>query len=112
MEKPNEVSEEELKKDPAYQKAMSSVLVKSEPLEGETVKGYDFNEGVDYHKLFESYKRIGFQAMYMGRAIDIINHMIHYRLSDDPIEENETEEYKDPEVRKKNPLYNFFRIYK
>lgn len=101
MEKPNEISEEELKKDPAYQKAMSSVLVKSEPLEGETVKGYDFNEGVDYHKLFESYKRIGFQAMYMGRAIDIINHMIHYRLSDDPIEENETDEYKDPEVRKK-----------
>ena len=39
--------------------------------------------------------------MNMERAIDIINDMIKYRLSVDPIDENEEDEYKDPEVRKK-----------
>lgn len=103
--KPQEIpdirSEEDLKNDPTYQKAKNSVFVQSGKLTGETVHGYDFNQGVDYHKLFESYKTVGFQAMYMGQAIDIINHMIKYRLSDDPIEEEEEDEYKDPEVRKK-----------
>ena len=97
----DERTEEDLKNDPTYQKAKSSVFVQSTGLKGETVQGYDFNKGVDYHKLFETYKTIGFQAMNMGRAIDIINDMIKYRLSDDPIDENEEDEYKDPEVRKK-----------
>ena len=97
----NERSEEDLKNDPTYQKAKSSVFVQSSELKGETVQGYDFNKGVDYPKLFETYKTMGFQAMNMGRAIDIINDMIKYRLSDDPIDEDEDDEYKDPEVRKK-----------
>ena len=96
-----EKTEEDLKKDPTYQKAKNSVFVQSTELKGDTVKGYDFNQGVDYHKLFESYKTIGFQAMNMGKAIDIINDMIKYRLSDDPIDEEEDDEYKDPEKRKK-----------
>ena len=37
----------------------------------------------------------------MERAIDIINDMIKYILSDDRIDKNEEDEYKDPEVRKK-----------
>ena len=37
----------------------------------------------------------------MGRAIDIINDMIKFRLNGDPIVEEEEDEYKDPEVRKK-----------
>ena len=97
----DEKTEEELKNDPTYQKAKNSVFVQSTGLKGDTVKGYDFNQGVDYHKLFESYKTIGFQAMNMGKAIDIINDMIKYRLSDDPIDEEEDDEYKDPEIRKK-----------
>ncbi|VDI07300.1 Hypothetical predicted protein [Mytilus galloprovincialis] len=41
-----------------------AVLVKSGamPEGSETVKGYDFNNGVNYHELLESYKRCGFQA--------------------------------------------------
>ena len=96
-----EKTEEDLKSDPTYQKAKNNVFVQSTELKGDTVQGYDFNQGVDYHKLFESYKSIGFQATNMGRAIDIINDMIKYRLSDDPIEEEEDDEYKDPELRKK-----------
>ena len=43
--------------------------------------------------------------MNMGKAIDIINDMINYRLSDDAIDEEEDDEYKKPEVRKeKNEL--------
>jgi deoxyhypusine synthase len=43
--------------------------------------------------------------MNMGKAIDIINEMMNYRLSDDAIEEDEDDEYKKPEVRKeKNEL--------
>ena len=107
----DEKTEEELKNDPTYQKSKSSVFLQSTDLKGDTVEGYDFNQGVVYHKLFESYKTIGFQAMNMGRAIDIINDMIKYRLSDDPIDEEEEDEFKDPEVRKKNKMYNIFRIY-
>ena len=74
----DEKTEEDLKNDSTYQKAKNSVFVQSTELKGDIVKGYDFNQGVDYHKIFESYKTMGFQAMNMGRAIDIINDMIKY----------------------------------
>jgi deoxyhypusine synthase len=37
----------------------------------------------------------------LGLAIEEVNKMIHWRLSDEPIAEDEAEYYKDPEVRKK-----------
>ena len=62
--------------------ATGAVLVKSEPMpEGsEKVKGYDFNEGVDYHKLFTSMATTGFQATNVGRAIQEINKMVGFNL--------------------------------
>ncbi|EGC38738.1 hypothetical protein DICPUDRAFT_75703 [Dictyostelium purpureum] len=56
------------------------------------VKGYDFNEGLDYGKLFESYKNTGFQASAVGNAIDEINKMIQWRLSDEPLAEGEEDD--------------------
>lgn len=58
--------------------AKSIVLARSEtPPEGtETVRGYDFNQGVDYHKLFCSYTHTGFQATNVGKAIEEINRMV------------------------------------
>lgn len=55
-----------------------AVLVKSGAMpEGlETVKGYDFNNGVNYHELLESYKRCGFQATNFGKAVEEINKMV------------------------------------
>jgi len=47
----------------------------------------------------DSYKRIGFQATSLGRAIDVVNKMCAWRLSDEPITENEAPEYRDPAVR-------------
>ena len=64
------------------------------------VRGYDFNEGLNYDKLFDSYFNTGIQAHSMAKGIDIINKMISWRLSDEEIRENEEEKYKDPEVRK------------
>jgi len=81
-------------------KAREAVLFKSETIDSEIVKGYDFNEGIDYDKMFKMYKNMGFQSSNMGRAIDIINNMINYRLSDDKIADDETDYYMKEEVRK------------
>ena len=80
-----------------------NVYVKSERVEAdrEIVEGYDLNKGIDYEAIFKSYRHTGFQATNLGLAIDEINKMIKFRLSDDPIAEDETEEFKDMEVRKK-----------
>lgn len=64
------------------------------------VRGYDFNQGLDYDKLFDSYFNIGVQAHSMAKGIDIINKMISWRLSDEPVADDEPEQYRDPEVRK------------
>ena len=58
--------------------ALEAVLQKSESLpEGSlTVQGYDFNQGIDYHKLLDSYRRSGFQATNFGLAVEEINKML------------------------------------
>lgn len=56
----------------------SAVLVESVqmPENAETVEGYDFNQGIDYCKLLQSFKRTGFQAMHFGKAVDEIKKML------------------------------------
>ncbi|CAI2369845.1 unnamed protein product [Moneuplotes crassus] len=63
------------------------------------VKGYDFNQGVDYEKLLKTYIHSGCQATYVGEAIEIINQIIDWRLSDEDIKKEKDERYMDPEVR-------------
>jgi len=60
--------------------AKDAVLKRSEALAEDTpqVRGYDFNEGVDYSRLFESYVNTGFQATNLGLAIREINRMVCY----------------------------------
>ncbi|XP_043206472.1 probable deoxyhypusine synthase [Amphibalanus amphitrite] len=69
--------------------AAAAVLVSSTPLPEDTpvVKGYDFNEGIDYHKLFETYKNSGFQATNFGLAVEEINKMLAAR--DQPLAEED-----------------------
>ncbi|KYR02901.1 deoxyhypusine synthase [Tieghemostelium lacteum] len=62
------------------------------------IRGYDFNQGLNYEKLFESYKTTGFQASGLADAIKEINRMISWRLSDEPLKEDEQDD--DPEERK------------
>lgn len=88
--------------DQALIKAMTSVLKKSEEIEcKEVIKGYDFNEGVDYTKIFESYKVMGFQGSALGKSIDIVNKMITWKLSNEKVEEDESDYYQDPKIREK-----------
>eukprot|EP00096_Caligus_rogercresseyi_P014258 TRINITY_DN6758_c0_g1_i1.p1 TRINITY_DN6758_c0_g1~~TRINITY_DN6758_c0_g1_i1.p1 ORF type:complete len:366 (+),score=69.11 TRINITY_DN6758_c0_g1_i1:26-1123(+) len=68
------------------------VLLKSQPMpEGsQIVKGYDFNNGLDYHALLQSYKHSGFQATNFGLAVDAMNDMI--RCRSEPMPEDKAKE--------------------
>ena len=88
--------------DKFLEKAKNSVLVKSDDSYAkEIIKGYDFNEGVNYEKLLDSYYYTGFQSTNFGKALNIIDNMISWRLSDDKIADDEDDDFKDPEIRKK-----------
>ena len=52
---------------------VSNVLKPSDDVESQfaTVKGYDFNEGVDYARILESYATTGFQATHFAQAIEV-----------------------------------------
>lgn len=82
--------------------AKDAVLRKSENLEGKSDKvvGYDFNAGLDYDALLQSLLHTGFQASNLGAAIQQVNSMLDWRLSDDPVEEDASDECKDPAFRK------------
>jgi len=56
--------------------ARENVLFESEEPEGESVKGYDFNNGLNYEKLLDSFSTTGFQATHFSKAVEIINQMI------------------------------------
>lgn len=80
-----EMNENELTKDEIEQIGRKNVLFDSEEVEGLSIKGYDFSEGVgdglngggvDYSKLLDSYMTTGFQATHFAKAVGIINKMI------------------------------------
>lgn len=81
--------------------AAQAVLVASEemPAGSVPVRGYDFNRGVDFPALMASYASTGFQANSFARAVDEVRRMRAWRLSDEPITEDEPDELKDPAVR-------------
>ncbi|EGC38767.1 hypothetical protein DICPUDRAFT_148566 [Dictyostelium purpureum] len=83
---------EDKSKNDAKEILLGVIPDKSNLKESDIVKGYDFNKGLDYGKLFESYKNTGFQASAVGNAIDEINKMIQWRLSDEPLAEGEEDD--------------------
>lgn len=50
----------------------------TEPIPEDTpkVRGYDFNQGVDYQKLLQSFLHTGFQATHVAMAIQQIIKMV------------------------------------
>lgn len=56
--------------------ARGNILGKSSEFKGVSIRGYNFNEGVDYEKLLESFASTGYQASNFYRAIEIVNKMI------------------------------------
>lgn len=75
--------------------AKSAVLVSScsMPDGTPTVKGYDWNKGVNYHDLLASYQYSGFQATNFGLAVEEIKRMMNCRKKplpeEDSLEEDE-----------------------
>src|SRR3989338_1950197 len=56
--------------------ARKNLLRESEEIDGVAIKGYDFNKGVDYNEIIDSFASSGFQASHLYRAIEIVNEMI------------------------------------
>ena len=58
--------------------AKNAVLKKSDSLAEETptVKGYEWNGGINYSELLKSYTCTGFQATNLGLAIEEIDKMV------------------------------------
>eukprot|EP00913_Durusdinium_trenchii_P021210 g19924.t1 len=86
------------------------VLASSEELSSPHVVGYDFNQGpayklrmrgVDYEALLQSYMTTGFQATNLGKAIQEIEQMLDWSLADEPVPEDEVDEFKDIEARRR-----------
>ncbi|XP_021295815.1 deoxyhypusine synthase isoform X1 [Herrania umbratica] len=79
----------------------STVFKESDSLEGKctTIEGYDFNQGVNYSQLLKSMLSTGFQASNLGEAMEIVNEMLDWRLADEAITEDCSEEEKDPAYR-------------
>lgn len=61
--------------------ARDNVMFESEEPEGLSIKGYDFNQPLDYNKLLDSYLTTGFQATHFAKAIKIINKMIEEKVT-------------------------------
>jgi len=55
--------------------ARKNILRKSQESEGVSVKGYDFNNGVDFSKLLDSYATTGAQATNFAKAVEIVKKM-------------------------------------
>ncbi|KAF5739533.1 putative deoxyhypusine synthase [Tripterygium wilfordii] len=79
----------------------STVFKESETLEGRCIKieGYDFNLGVNYPQLLKSMVSTGFQASNLGDAIEVVNQMLDWRLADENITENCSDEERDSAYR-------------
>lgn len=72
--------------------APSTTLPENTP----TVLGYEWNGGINYHEIFKSYKRSGFQATNFGLAVEEIQKMIDCRkvsLAQDKIDTYEDDEF-------------------
>jgi len=55
--------------------AGQAILKESQEIDGLSIGGYDFNKGVNYGKIIDSYSSTGFQATNLAKAIEIIKEM-------------------------------------
>ncbi|OIO43251.1 deoxyhypusine synthase [Candidatus Pacearchaeota archaeon CG10_big_fil_rev_8_21_14_0_10_31_9] len=55
--------------------ARENILRDSEELSGVSIKGYDFDKGVDYSEIIKSFSSTGYQASHLSKAIEIVKKM-------------------------------------
>src|SRR3989344_180799 len=53
-----------------------NLLRKSEEVKGRKIEGWDFNNGVDWDGIIDSFASSGFQASNFSKAVEIVNKMI------------------------------------
>lgn len=86
--------------DAALNSAQAAVFVASTgmPKDSVVIRGPDFNQKVTLDSLLSTFITSGFQASAIGRAIEIINEMRHWRLSHEPIPVPTPETPVEPEL--------------
>lgn len=74
--------------------AKAAVLVHSAPIapDAVSVTGPDLSKVADVKSLLAAYQRIGFQATSLSNAVDIVQNMRRWRLSDEPLPDEPLEE--------------------
>lgn len=71
------------------------------------VKGYDWNQGINYEELFNTYIHSGFQATNFGKAVNEINKMLEFRKIQ--LKDQDEDLYEDDEfIRRKYYCTIFF----
>lgn len=73
------------------------------------VIGYDWNEGIDYNKILESYKYAGFQATNFGLAVDEINKMLESKKI--PLTDEQSDNYEEDAFIKRKSNCTIFLGY-
>ncbi|XP_021938994.1 probable deoxyhypusine synthase isoform X2 [Zootermopsis nevadensis] len=98
----------ESKEQEVPEKAKAAVLVESVPLPAGTpiVKGYDWNKGVSYKALLETYRFCGFQATNFGLAVEEINKMLSCRAI--PLSEDLEDVLEEDEFIRRNSNCTIF----
>ncbi|XP_057333252.1 probable deoxyhypusine synthase isoform X2 [Microplitis mediator] len=71
--------------------------------------GYDWNQGIDYHNLFENYKHSGFQATNFGLAVDEIKKMIETKNI--PLSEEQIDRFEEDDFIKRDSSCTIFLGY-
>ena len=56
--------------------AKKNLLREAEEVSGRKIEGYDFDKGVDFEKILESFSSMGMQASHFAEAVSITNEMI------------------------------------
>mmetsp|Transcript_31254 Transcript_31254/g.69558 ORF Transcript_31254/g.69558 Transcript_31254/m.69558 type:complete len:361 (-) Transcript_31254:688-1770(-) len=80
--------------------AQQAVLVITETIpDTPVIKGYDFNKGIDLDGIMQSMLTTGFQATTLGQAVEEVNRMLKWRLSDEPVTPDTDPDHQDPEYR-------------
>ncbi|KIY42911.1 Deoxyhypusine synthase [Fistulina hepatica ATCC 64428] len=92
--------------------ASAAVLQPSEPVPSSAIPvvGPNFDAQLSLQDFLKSFGRIGFQAANLGRAMEIVDKMRTWRLSDDPVLEDEDPVLVDP-VARANVKCNIFLGY-
>ncbi|GJR95419.1 deoxyhypusine synthase [Tanacetum coccineum] len=85
----------------AIANARLAIFKQSESLEGTcaSIKGYDFNNGVNYSELVKSLVSTGFQASNLGDAIDTVNQMAIIENRSVVFKESESLEATCPKIK-------------